>query len=59
MVLQRIGGTWNGGRIVSVQLGGRFTLVDPPEWSRETPPDTTDYRLLPWWTVTEQDHRSL
>ncbi|WP_225801249.1 DUF5819 family protein [Streptomyces sp. NK15101] len=59
VVLQRIGSTWNGGRIVAVQVGGRFTLVDPPEWSSETPSDTTDYRLLPWWTVTEQDHRSL
>ncbi|MFE2562063.1 DUF5819 family protein [Streptomyces sp. NPDC059352] len=59
VVLQRIGRTWNGERIVALQVGGRFTMVDPPAWSSEQPSDTTDYRLLPWWTVTDQDHRSL
>ncbi|MFK0238412.1 DUF5819 family protein [Streptomyces vinaceus] len=59
VVLQRTGRSWNGGRIVSVQVAGRFSLVDPPSWSPETPSDTTDYRLLPWWPVTEQDNRGL
>ncbi|MEU3254240.1 DUF5819 family protein [Streptomyces sp. NPDC006997] len=59
VVLQRTGRTWNGGRIISVQVAGRFTLVDPPGWSPEAPSDTTDYRLLPWWPVTEQDYRGL
>jgi hypothetical protein len=59
VVLQRTGSTWKGERIVSVQVAGRFTMVDPPGWSSEQASDTTDYRLLPWWTVTDQDHRSL
>ncbi|WP_318208838.1 MULTISPECIES: DUF5819 family protein [unclassified Streptomyces] len=59
VVLQRLGRTWQGERIVSLQVGGRFTMVDPPAWSSEQPSDTTEYRLLPWWTVTDQDHRSL
>ncbi|WP_405788350.1 DUF5819 family protein [Streptomyces sp. NBC_00029] len=59
VVLQRTGRTWHGERIVSVQVGGRFSLVAPPAWSPEEPSDTTDYRLLPWWPVTEQDHRGL
>ncbi|MEU0400094.1 DUF5819 family protein [Streptomyces sp. NPDC006197] len=59
VVLQRTGRTWEGARIVSVQVAGRFTMVDPPAWSSEPASDTTDYRLLPWWTVTEQDHRNL
>ncbi|MGA5191820.1 DUF5819 family protein [Streptomyces exfoliatus] len=59
VVLQRIGRTLNGERIVSLQVGGRFTMVDPPAWSSEQPSDTTDYRLLPWWKVTDQDYRSL
>ncbi len=59
VVLQRVGRTWEGDRIVSVQVAGRYTLVDPPAWSSEEPPDTTDYRMLPWWPVNQQDHRGL
>ena len=59
VVLQRLGRTWKGERIVSLQVGGRFTMVDPPAWSSEQPSDTTDYRLLRWWKVTDQDYRSL
>ncbi|MDF6020633.1 DUF5819 family protein [Streptomyces sp. JH34] len=59
VVLQRTGPTWDGRPIVSIQVAGRFALVDPPAWSPEEPSDTTDYRLLRWWPVTQQDHRGL
>ncbi|MEU2503307.1 DUF5819 family protein [Streptomyces sp. NPDC007863] len=59
VVLQRTGATWEGGRITSMQVAGRFTLIDPPAWSREAPPDTTEYRMLPWWPVAPQDFREL
>ncbi|MGW7056254.1 DUF5819 family protein [Streptomyces sp. NPDC054887] len=59
VVLQRIGRDWQGRPIVGVQVGGRFTPVPPPAWSPEDPEDTTAYRLLPWWTVTDQDYREL
>ncbi|WP_374986283.1 DUF5819 family protein [Streptomyces fradiae] len=59
VVLQRVGREWQGRPIVAVQVGGRFTPVRPPSWSGEGSPDTTTYRLLPWWPVSDQDYREL
>lgn len=59
VVLQRVGAVRDGGRVTSMQVAGRFTLIDPPAWSREEPSDTTEYRMLPWWPVVPQDFRKL
>ncbi|WAZ19058.1 DUF5819 family protein [Streptomyces cinnabarinus] len=59
VVLQRIGREWQGRRIVAIQVAGRFTDVPPPSWHQEKAPDTTAYRMLPWWPVTDQDYREL
>lgn len=59
IVLQRIGREWQGERIVGVQIAGRYTMVQPPSWSSEKSSDTTTYRVLPWWPVTDQDYKGL
>ncbi|MGW0823317.1 DUF5819 family protein [Streptomyces sp. NPDC002845] len=59
IVLQRVGRAWRGERIVGVQIAGRYTMVRPPSWSTEEPSDTTAYRVLPWWPVTDQDYKGL
>jgi hypothetical protein len=59
IVLQRVGRQWHGERITAVRLAGRYTMVQPPSWSSEDVPDTTTYRMLPWWPVTDQDYKGL
>ncbi|MFF8377937.1 DUF5819 family protein [Streptomyces sp. NPDC015661] len=59
IALQRVGRDWQGERITGMQLAGRYTMVQPPSWSSEDAPDTTTYRMLPWWPVTDQDYRGL
>lgn len=60
VVLQRLGQRWwRGEPITAVQVAGRYTVVPPPAWSKEKAPDTTTYRVLPWWRVTDQDYRGL
>ncbi|GHD21891.1 hypothetical protein GCM10010313_55980 [Streptomyces violarus] len=59
VVLQRIGREWQGRPIVGLQVAGRFTAVPPPSWTTRQTPDTTAYRVLPWWPVTDQDYREL
>ncbi|WP_406863856.1 DUF5819 family protein [Streptomyces sp. HUAS MG47] len=59
VVLQRMGREWQGRQIVGIQVAGRFTAVAPPSWHPEQAPDTTTYRVLPWWPVTDQDYREL
>ncbi|MCX5525935.1 DUF5819 family protein [Streptomyces bobili] len=59
IVLQRVGRERQGERITAMQLAGRYTMVQPPSWSSETAPDTTTYRMLPWWPVTDQDYKGL
>ncbi|MGW8761429.1 DUF5819 family protein [Streptomyces sp. NPDC055815] len=59
IALQRVGRDRQGERITGMQLAGRYTMVQPPSWSTEDAPDTTTYRMLPWWPVTDQDHRGL
>jgi hypothetical protein len=59
VVLQRLGRRWRDEPITAVQVAGRYTEVPPPAWSKEKAPDTTTYRVLPWWRVTDQDYRGL
>ncbi len=59
VVLQRVGHRWQGERITAVQIAGRYTAVPAPSWTNEGKPDTTTYRVLPWWPVTGQDYKGL
>lgn len=38
-----------------IQVRSATTPVQPPSWSGEKIKDKTEYRTLPWWTVTETD----
>ncbi|MFI1562871.1 DUF5819 family protein [Streptomyces sp. NPDC020490] len=59
VVLQRVGHRWRGEPVTAVQIAGRYTMVPPPSWTGEETPDTTTYRVLPWWPVTDQDYKGL
>lgn len=59
IALQYFGRTWNGERIVGVQLASRTNAVPPPKWTGKKAPDTTAYRILPWWPVTEKYYKEL
>lgn len=59
IALQRFGRQWNGERIVRVQLASRTTAVAPPKWTGQKAPDTTAYRILPWWPVEEKFYKEL
>jgi Family of unknown function (DUF5819) len=59
IALQHFGREWNGERIVSVQLASRTNVVNPPKWTRQTVPDTTSYRVLPWWPAKEKYYKEL
>ncbi|MEU0200389.1 MULTISPECIES: DUF5819 family protein [unclassified Streptomyces] len=59
VVLQRIGRRWKDERITGIQIAGRYEMVPPPSWSSEEASDTTTYRVLPWWPVTDQDYKGL
>jgi hypothetical protein len=48
----RLGHTLNGGTVVRIQARGATTAVARPTWSGESVDTTTQYRELPWWTVT-------
>ncbi|WP_327289874.1 DUF5819 family protein [Streptomyces sp. NBC_01198] len=48
----RLGHTLNGGTVVRIQARGATTAVARPTWSGESVDATTQYRELPWWTVT-------
>jgi hypothetical protein len=49
---QRLGRTLNGGTVVRIQARGATTAVARPTWSGESVDTTTQFRELPWWTVT-------
>ncbi|WP_158827897.1 DUF5819 family protein [Streptomyces sp. NRRL S-118] len=55
-VLQRIGRVWQGRRIVALQVSGRCTAGPAPSRNGR---GTTTCRTLPWWPVTDEDHRAL
>lgn len=57
IVAHRLGPRLNGGRVVKVQVRAATTAVAPPKWSREVIDTATSYRVVPWWTVTEEDFR--
>ncbi|MEW2510419.1 DUF5819 family protein [Streptomyces sp. NPDC046870] len=59
LALQRFGRQWKGERIVRIQLASRTTAVAPPKWTGQKAPDTTAYRVLPWWTVEEKFYKEL
>jgi hypothetical protein len=59
VALQRVGRQWKGERITQIQIAGRYEMVSPPPWSAEKASDTTTYRILPWWPVTDQDYKGL
>jgi hypothetical protein len=46
-----------GGVVERVQVRCRITDVPPPEWSKEKARDAPEYRLLPWWTVPQDEAR--
>ncbi|MEV0180388.1 DUF5819 family protein [Streptomyces sp. NPDC050625] len=43
------------GTVQSVQVRSETTNVPPPEWSHEQVSDKPVYRVLPWWTVTDDE----
>ncbi|MFF4549697.1 DUF5819 family protein [Streptomyces sp. NPDC001435] len=43
------------GTVQSVQVRSETTNVPPPEWSHEQVSDKPAYRVLPWWTVTDDE----
>ncbi|MFG3024747.1 DUF5819 family protein [Streptomyces sp. NPDC048254] len=59
ITLQRFGRQWNGERIIRIQLASRTNDVAPPKWTGEKAPDTTAYRVLPWWPVEEKFYKEL
>ncbi len=59
IALQRIGRQAAGAPVTGVQLRAGTTPVAPPSWSGQSWPTRTQYRELPWWTVTDEDYRGL
>ncbi|WP_225824609.1 DUF5819 family protein [Streptomyces naphthomycinicus] len=59
IALQHFGRRWNGERIVRIQLASRTNAVAPPKWTGQKAPDTTAYRILPWWPVEEKFYKEL
>ncbi|WEO97452.1 DUF5819 family protein [Streptomyces sp. FXJ1.172] len=59
IALQHFGHQWNGERIVRIQLASRTNAVAPPKWTGQKTPDTTAYRILPWWPVEEKFYEEL
>lgn len=57
IVAHRFGPTLNGGRVERVQVRSATTPVAPPKWSNENVNTETTFRVVPWWTVTEEDFR--
>jgi hypothetical protein len=51
IVQQRFGPHLNGGAVIRVQARAATTPVRQPPWVAGSSPTTTQYRLLPWWTV--------
>ncbi|MEV0174383.1 DUF5819 family protein [Streptomyces sp. NPDC050803] len=44
-----------GGALDRVQVRSRTINVSPPEWSGEKVPDEAVFRVLPWWSVPEDE----
>lgn len=52
ILLKKLGRTLNGGTVVRIQARAATTVVARPSWSGEAVDTSTQYRELPWWTVT-------
>ncbi|MFF2651447.1 DUF5819 family protein [Streptomyces sp. NPDC058045] len=59
LALQSFGRRWNGEQIVGIQLASRTVAVSPPKWKGQKAPDTTTYRILPWWPVEAKFYKEL
>lgn len=57
IVAHRFGPRLNDGRVVKIQVRSATTSVAAPAWSKEVVNTSTAYRVVPWWTVTEEDFR--
>ena len=44
-----------GGDVERVQVRSRTTNVPPPEWNEEQVSDKPVFRVLPWWSVAQDD----
>ncbi|MFF9814513.1 DUF5819 family protein [Streptomyces sp. NPDC014006] len=53
--LERSGAAGAGGTIERVQFRSRTTAVAPPRWSSEKVSQEPAFRVLPWWTVAQDD----
>jgi hypothetical protein len=55
IVMGRFGTHLNGGHVVAVQVRSATTPVAAPPWSGTSYDTSTEYRVLPWWPVTDAD----
>jgi hypothetical protein len=53
--LEREDAAGKGGTLDLVQIRSRTTNVPPPRWSEEQVSDEPVYRVLPWWSMPEDD----
>ncbi|WP_146075268.1 DUF5819 family protein [Streptomyces sp. Ru71] len=54
--LDRAGVIGDGGTLERVQFRSRTTAVPAPRWSREQVSLKPMFRVLPWWTVEQDDN---
>ncbi|QLH21519.1 DUF5819 family protein [Streptomyces sp. Rer75] len=59
IALGRLAHDAHGARITALQVRSRAVPVPPPHWSDRAPVRNTPHRTLPWWPVTDDDHRGL
>ncbi|HET6636576.1 MAG TPA: DUF5819 family protein [Streptomyces sp.] len=55
IVMGRFGPRLNGGTVEAVQVRSATERVPAPAWSGESYDTSTEYRVLPWWPVTDAD----
>ncbi|WP_435856184.1 DUF5819 family protein [Streptomyces longwoodensis] len=55
--LERGGAAGAGGAVERVQIRSRTTNVAAPSWSREKISTDPAYRVLPWWSVSDDEAR--
>ncbi|WP_418958099.1 DUF5819 family protein [Streptomyces tritici] len=55
MVMLRLGEDRVGGRVERIQVRSETRWVARPPWSTDKSRRATEYRTLPWWTVTAAD----
>ncbi len=57
IVAHRFGPRLNGGVVERVQVRSATSNVAAPPWSSEKIDTRTNYRVLPWWAVSDEDFR--